>query len=34
VTALVVGALVLTTVLVPCAQCNDTFIAPADGARR
>jgi hypothetical protein len=34
VTAAVVAALVLTTVLVPCAQCNDTFIAPADGARR
>lgn len=32
-TAAVIGALVLSTVLVPCAQCNDTFISPQNGAR-
>ncbi|HUS30789.1 MAG TPA: hypothetical protein VMZ53_19900 [Kofleriaceae bacterium] len=30
----VIAALVLATVIVPCAQCNDTFISPQDGARR
>jgi hypothetical protein len=34
-TTAVIGAIVLTTILVPCAQCNDTFISPSsDGARR
>jgi len=33
-TTAVIGAIVLTTVLVPCAQCNDTFVSPQDGARR
>jgi len=34
-TTAVISAIVLTTVLVPCGQCNDTFISPgSDGARR
>jgi len=34
VTAAVVAGLVLATVLVPCAQCNDTFITTDSGAHR
>ncbi|HSD87899.1 MAG TPA: hypothetical protein VLB44_10315 [Kofleriaceae bacterium] len=33
-TAIVIGAIVLTTALVPCAQCNDTFIGPSTGSQR
>jgi hypothetical protein len=32
-TTAVLAAIVLATVVVPCAQCNDTFIS-TDGARR
>jgi hypothetical protein len=32
-TTAVIAAIVLATVMVPCAQCNDTFIS-TDGARR
>ena len=32
-TTAVIAAIVLATVVVPCAQCNDTFIS-TDGVRR
>jgi len=33
-TAVVLGAIVLSTAFVPCAQCNDTFIGPSTGSQR
>jgi len=33
-TTAVIAAIVLATVMVPCAQCNDTFISTDTGARR
>lgn len=33
-TAVVIGAIVLTTALVPCAQCNDTYVGPETGSQR